>query len=50
VLGFTDLDKKIKNIGIVKLYVKQKFNDMKIEKIDLTNKNRVVLKPFPAMG
>jgi cell division protein FtsQ len=50
VLGFTDFDQKIKNLKFVKLYVKQKFNDIKIKKIDLTNKNRVVLKPFPAMG
>ncbi|MDY0131373.1 MAG: FtsQ-type POTRA domain-containing protein [Desulforegulaceae bacterium] len=49
-IGFTDLEKKIKSLSIVKLYLKKKFNEIKIEKINLSNKNRVVLKPFPAMG
>ncbi|MCB9480231.1 MAG: FtsQ-type POTRA domain-containing protein [Desulfobacteraceae bacterium] len=50
VLGFNDFEQKIRNLNLIRHYVTQKFDGMKIEKIDLSNKNRVILKPFPAMG
>jgi len=50
IIGFNEFEGIIKNLNLVKYYINQKFNDIKIEKIDLSNKNRVILKPFPAMG
>lgn len=50
IIGFNDFEEIIKNLNSVKYYVKENFKNKKIEKIDLSNKNRVILKPFPAMG
>lgn len=50
VLGFNDFKEKYNNLEKIKIYLNKKFPGQKMDKIDLSQKNRVIIKPFPAMG
>ncbi len=49
-LGFNGFDRKYKNLKLLAKYLSKKFPGQKMENIDLSKKNRVIIKPFPAMG
>jgi len=50
ILGFNDFEGKFKNLRLINIYFKNKFPDIKIDQLDLSRKNRVVITPFPARG
>lgn len=50
IMGFNDFEYKYQQLKLLTLYLQKKFPGQQLDKIDLSKKNRVVIKPFPAMG
>ena len=50
IMGFNDFEYKYEKLKLLTLYLHKKFPGQQLDKIDLSKKNRVVIKPFPAMG